>query len=265
MTGRRRGNSSPPPSDLHGMSCERCREELSAGLDGETDPALRDAVERHLATCGSCVAWRDEAARITRLARTGAAESGPDMVARVLDAAPAPTPLWRRVGPRVGLAVVGLVQLGLAVIALTGSAPSMGGEVMGAGMAHMNHESAAWNLALGAAFLIGAVRSRHLRGLLPVLGSFIAVLAVLSALDLAAGRVEPDRVATHVVLIVGFALSLMVARARPAGGGGPEPRLLAVPWPRRRAAPPVPEQGPSVGDARGDGLHPVARRRHDAA
>ncbi len=263
MTGRRRGNSHPRPDDLNGMTCERCREELSADLDGEADPACRDAVRHHLAGCGPCADWHETAATVTRLARTATAESGPDVVDRVLDALPAPTPVWRRVGPRVGLATVGLVQVGLALAALLGSAPPMGAEVMGAGMAHMSHESTAWNLALGLAFLVGAAWRRHLPGLLPALGSFIAVLAVLSVLDLAAGRVEPDRVASHLVLIVGFALSLMVARHRPTGGRGPERLLLTSPWSRRRADPPVPGSAPPATDPRGGGLHPVARRRVD--
>lgn len=200
------------------MTCEHCREELSAALDGETDDAARAAVAEHLAACPSCARWHQDAARVTRLARTASAETGLDVVPRVIGAAPAPRPRWRRTGPRAALGAVGIVQIGLGLLALLGADPGMSGgempvgEMLGAGMAHMSHETGAWNLALGAAFLTGAVWRRHLRGLLPALGAFIAILAIVSAIDLAAGRVEPDRVAAHLVLILGFVLSVVVAR-----------------------------------------------------
>jgi predicted anti-sigma-YlaC factor YlaD len=163
------------------------------------------------------------------------------------------------VGTRAALAAVGVVQILLGAAALVGlvghgdSSPMLGG----ADMAHMGHETAAWNLALGAAFLAGARWTRHLAGLLPVLGVFIIVLAVLSGLDLAAGRVEPDRVVGHAVLLVGFALAVAVARGNPRHDRGPAPRAGQDPERTVRDAAPAarPDTSPAPGR---DDLGPVA-------
>ncbi|MCD2189835.1 zf-HC2 domain-containing protein [Actinomycetospora soli] len=202
------------------MTCEDCREEISADLDGESDADGRAAVEAHLGTCPGCRAWREGAVVVTRSARTAPADPGPDLVALVLPAAPR-----RRVGPwaaRVGLAAVGVAQLVLGVLALTGTTGHGDAAMLGADVAHMGHESAAWNLALGVAFLAGARWVRHVAGLLPVLGAFILVLGTLSAVDLLAGRVEPARILAHGLVVVGFVLALHLGR-RPA----PAPRPAA--------------------------------------
>ncbi len=264
------GNPHALPDDLPVMGpldCATCREELSAELDGEGDPARRPAVRAHLTTCPACARWREQAAVVTRLTRTAPADAGPDLVARVLPAAPRRS--RRRVGARVALAAVGAVQLLIGAAALVGLVGHGDGTAMlgGADMAHMGHESAAWNIALGVAFLAGARWTRHLAGLLPVLGVFIVALAVLSGLDLAAGRVEPDRVATHALLLVGFALAVAVARHGSRHDPGPAPRAAGTvadtdsrPGSATAdgSAPPAPT---SPAPAPRDDLGPVARER----
>jgi predicted anti-sigma-YlaC factor YlaD len=224
------GNRQGPGGDPQVMTCDACREAVSAALDGESDAAEAARVDAHLAGCAACRAWQHDAAAVTRRARTGVADAGPDLVARVVGAAPGPRVRRWGAAARVGLGVVGAVQAVVGATSLVGAAahhdagpmvdPAM---VLGAGMAHATHETAAWNLALGVAFLAGALWTRHLAGLLPVLGAFIAVLAVLSGIDLVAGRVEPARVVSHGVLVVGFLLGLAVVRAAPRPGAGPSP------------------------------------------
>ncbi len=215
------GNRGPAGGDQQGMDCDRCREAMSAALDGEADAAERAAIDAHLAGCPDCRAWQRDAAgltAITRRARTGVAGGGPDLVARVVDHAPGPRVRRRGTAARAGLAAVGLAQAAIGVVGLLGAATHAH-----AGMAHTNHESAAWNIALGVAFLAGALWSRHLAGLLPALGAFIALLAVVSGVDLVAGRVDPGRVASHLLLVVGFALGVAVVRTVPRPGRGPTP------------------------------------------
>jgi predicted anti-sigma-YlaC factor YlaD len=215
------GNPGPPLGDQHGMDCDRCREAMSAVLDGEADAAERAAVEAHVAGCAGCRAWQHslaDLAVITRRARTGVADAGPDLVARVVGHAPGPRVRRRGTAARAGLAAVGLAQATIGLVALLGAATHAH-----TGMAHTTHESAAWNIALGVAFLAGALWSRHLAGLLPALGAFIALLAVVSGLDLVAGRVDPGRVASHLLLVVGFALGVAVVRTVPRPGRGPTP------------------------------------------
>src|SRR5689334_2997712 len=69
------------------MACERWREMLSAQLDGEDDPADRQAVDAHLAGCAGCREWLDRAATVNRLTSTSMA-TPPDLTAAILAALP---------------------------------------------------------------------------------------------------------------------------------------------------------------------------------
>jgi predicted anti-sigma-YlaC factor YlaD len=123
---------------------------------------------------------------------------------------PARRVLRRRAMLRAGLALAGVVQL---VIAL----PAFFGDNVGMVMsAHANHEAAAWNLALAAAFLATAATPRRAAGLIPLLATFVVVLAALSVRDLAAGDVAGGRISTHLAAIGGLLLVLLLDRAERA-------------------------------------------------
>jgi predicted anti-sigma-YlaC factor YlaD len=72
--------------------------------------------------------------------------------------------------------------------------------------AHMTHETAAWNLAVAAAFLAVAAAPRLAVGALPFLGTFAVLLTAVTAADLVAGRVPADRALGHLLLLAGVAL-----------------------------------------------------------
>jgi Putative zinc-finger len=61
------------------VDCAQCREALSARLDGENSAAEAGAVNAHLAICAACRQFADDAARVTRLARTAVATQAPDV------------------------------------------------------------------------------------------------------------------------------------------------------------------------------------------
>jgi Putative zinc-finger len=61
------------------VDCTQCREALSAWLDGEESAAERGAIDVHLASCAECRWFADEAAHVTRLARTAVATQEPDV------------------------------------------------------------------------------------------------------------------------------------------------------------------------------------------
>lgn len=190
---------------------------LSARLDGEEVPGERELTDRHLATCAACAGWLDAAAEVTRLARTS-----PVPPARSFDLDPPRR--WRgrlTVGLRVVLAAIGLAQflLGAAQVAGFGRADHTHDAAVGAG--HLWHESAAWNLALGAGFAFVALRRTRPVGLLPTLTAFVAVLTLLSAGDIVAGRVGAGRLASHAFLIAGYLVTL--ALSRPALDPGDPP------------------------------------------
>ncbi|MCK2243311.1 MULTISPECIES: zf-HC2 domain-containing protein [unclassified Crossiella] len=195
------------------MDCSNYQELLSARLDGEEPPdAAR--LDAHLDACADCSAWYDRAARITRLARTGVAEAGPDLVAAVLAELPPRRGVSLLAVLRWALGLLGIAQVTLAmsVFLSPGGGDHHGGGLLAAGATHLSHESAAWNLALGVAFGWAALRTRQVAGLVPVLGTFVVVLFGVSLLDLVRGGVAPTRVAAHLVALAGLVLIVLLAR-----------------------------------------------------
>jgi predicted anti-sigma-YlaC factor YlaD len=108
-----------------------------------------------------------------------------------------------------------------------------GSTLAGATMAHFSHESAAWNFAIGVAFLWAAAVSRPAGGLVPVIGAFTGLLTVLSVADLLAGRVDATRLAGHLVVAAGLLLLLLHRRLSDHGDGDGQSGPRAAPDHRR--------------------------------
>jgi predicted anti-sigma-YlaC factor YlaD len=196
------------------MRCDRFREAASARLDGEPIGVSATALEHHLATCRDCARWNDDAVRLTRQLRVGAAdESDTDaLTARIMADAVLPVGrvLRRRRWLRVGLAVLGVIQLGLAFPSLFGTSIDMAMSM------HAAHETAAWNVAVGVALLASALQPKRAMGVLPVLLAFVGVLTVLSVHDVASGAVAAGRLATHAATVAGLVLVYALHRVERA-------------------------------------------------
>ena len=254
------GNRPVPGGDYYRMGCEECREAISAGLDGESLPGEELAVAAHVDGCPECRRFAEQAARVTRLARTRLAEPTPDLTEAVVAAAPQHRRRPRRRvgvdGVRLALGAVGLAQFALAVSGIVDAGAHHGTvELSGASAAHLANESSAWNLALAVGFVWAAAGTRRAAGLLPVMTAFVGMLVALSVLDTVAGKVEVDRLISHGLVVLGLALLLALPRARDDGEGperhvGPEERRAAD-----RSTLPLP---PRRDD---DGLQPTARHR----
>lgn len=193
------------------MRCDRFREAVSARLDGEPLGLSQSSLETHLASCSDCAGWADAAARATRMARLDV-RPVPDLSDRLTAqvALPARRVLRRRHLLRGALLVAGLAQLGIGIPALTGDSIGM------AMSAHAAHEAAAWNLAIAAAFVAAASVPRRAAGLIPLLGTFLLVLTVLSVRDYAGGYVSAARLATHAAALIGLGLLIALDRAERA-------------------------------------------------
>jgi predicted anti-sigma-YlaC factor YlaD len=246
------------------VNCTQCKEALSARLDGEGSAAQGRTIEAHLTTCAACRRFADQAARVTRLARTAVATQEPDVVEAVLAAAPRSRRPRLTVALRVMLGLVGLAQLEIALVGVlaapSGGHDSRGVMLEGASIAHFAHESAAWNLALGVGFLWIAWHSSRTSGMVPTLATFVAVLAVLVALDVVAGRVDPERFLLHGLVVLGLILLLVLDRLpRPTGDAAPGVPAWGQRW-SRLAQPADP-----VGETDTDGLPPDLRptAQHD--
>ncbi|BCJ74799.1 membrane protein [Catellatospora sp. IY07-71] len=266
------------------MDCEQVRELLSARLDGEDDPAGRAPVDAHVAGCAGCAQWLDRAESVTRLARTAAAlpvpPLHPDALAAVLAAAPAPAQPRRRREVarllRVLLLAVGLGQLLLGVAQISSLAaadrhahPAVGSVSSG----HLWHESAAWNVAIGAALAWLAWRRTRPAALLPVMTAFVVMLTLLTANDALAGRVEGARIMSHGLVLAGYGLLLALnlrrfrgeeppgVRRRPpsawslrGGDDGDGPLAPVYPFPVRVAVTQTPVRVGGAGHGRVDAM-----------
>ena len=77
---------------------------------------------------------------------------------------------------------------------------------------HLWHESAAWNVAVGAGFLFIALRRSRPTGLVPMLTAFVGMLLLLSVNDLSAGRVDATRLVSHGFVLAGYLLAVALSR-----------------------------------------------------
>jgi predicted anti-sigma-YlaC factor YlaD len=208
---------------------------LSAQLDGEDHLADRAAVDAHLAECAGCRGWLDQAATVNRLTRISV-PSAPDLSAKILAALPQPAPRARR---RLSLPALLFLALGLVgAVQLILGLGQIGGGVSAAHVhtgvdatpGHLWHESAAWNVAVGAGYLFIALRRSKPTGLVPMLTAFVGMLLLLSVNDLTGGRVDSTRLISHCFVIVGYLLIVGLSRmpdrlatppgARAHGGSG---------------------------------------------
>ena len=169
------------------------------------------ALDAHLTSCPDCARWLADAARLSRQASLSAADV-PDLAEAITAGVVLPVRrvMRRRWLLRVALGLVGLVQLAIAV-------PALSGESLGMAMStHAAHEGAAWSIAVAVAFLASALTPRRAAGLVPLLATFIVVLGALSIRDVAAGVVSIARVSTHFAALAGLVLLILLDRAERA-------------------------------------------------
>ncbi|MFD2419185.1 zf-HC2 domain-containing protein [Amycolatopsis pigmentata] len=206
------------------MDCATAREAISATLDDEEPGVEVAALDSHLQECPGCTAWRDEAAAVTRLARLGSASEAPDVRADVFAGLPAAARRRPVDWPRWALVFSAISQFSIVVSQLFLPQPMTAGMTV-APTSHLEHETVAFNFAVGVALLWGAARPGHARTQLPMLLSFTVPLVALSFVDLAGGQVGWYRLASHVPLLIGVLCTALI------GGRGSR-----RPWPGNRAS-----------------------------
>jgi predicted anti-sigma-YlaC factor YlaD len=236
--------------DYHRVGCERYREALSARLDGEDLPIDAAELDAHLAGCAGCRQWAIDAAAVTRLARVQVInrQSRVDAHALATGRKRRPRLSWAL---RVLLGAFGAAQFALGILQSAGSATGSetghdhSGGPLGVNPGHLFHESAAWNVAIGAGFGWIALRRGRPVGALPMLTAFVALLGLLSVNDIAGGRVDGLRLLSHGFVVAGYAI--VVALTRPSlDPGQPPPSRLgsARRWRARLESPDEPVAGP---------------------
>ena len=202
------------------MDCDTAREALSARIDGEREPIPAARVDEHVASCGPCRQWQAEAVEQTQLMRRLAGRSQLSAVRPPPERQPGRTRYPSVPWTRWALGAVGIVQLSLAI------AQAMGanlGVAHAATAGHVLNESTAWSAALGVVMLAAAVRPAVAGGLAWVLGAFTVFLVAYEITDTNAGHVTIDRPLTHLPVVVGAVLALLVWRRDHLAGPRPDP------------------------------------------
>jgi predicted anti-sigma-YlaC factor YlaD len=200
------------------MRCDECREAVSAGLDGVSEPGTAGAVDAHLATCDGCRRWAAAAERLHRTVRVRPADAVPDLTGAIMASAPAIRPLrprfeWAR-----------YVLVGIAVTRLVLAVPGL---LLGEGAAvdgHVARELASWDVALAVGLLVVAWRPRLASGMLAFALTLAAALVVSIVLGVIGGEVRVATESTHVIELAGVGLVWLLARR-----DGPPARLRLRP------------------------------------
>lgn len=190
------------------ITCEHCRDALSAMADGEVAPVDEPTLRRHLDACTACTAFAAATDDLARRVRVAPAEPVPDLTASILAAVD--TPDTARARTRFGqlrglLALVGVVQLVLAVPTVLAA---------GALAPHTTREVGIFEVALGIGFLVVARRPSRAGGLLPV-AAVVGTLVTLTSLgDVVAGTTTLVQETAHVLEVAGTGLLWVLDRQR---------------------------------------------------
>ncbi len=189
------------------MNCGDARIEISARLDGEDTAAVTEPLDAHLRGCPACRAYETEVAAVHRSVRLRAAEPVPaDLTAGVLSAIAADEGEGRVGSLRLGLAVIGVIQVLIALPAL----------ILGDDAdlpAHTARHLGSFAVALGIGFLVAAWQPRRVGGILPLTAVLVGCLLVSSAIDLVAGDAAlGSELAGHATEVVGLGLLWLLAR-----------------------------------------------------
>jgi RNA polymerase sigma-70 factor (ECF subfamily) len=189
-------------------------------MDAERQHVPAARVDAHVESCPDCRQWLAAAVEVTQRTRQAGLSAGPDLSERILGAVDAaPANRGGRLASRLircALAGAGLAQMGVAVAQIGGVdfgmvAAGQHGAMTGA---HLLNESTAWSLALGFGMVVAAMRPAAALGVATVLGVFAVVLAGYVVSDAWAGQVTAGRLASHIPVIAGLPLVLLVYRGR---------------------------------------------------
>jgi predicted anti-sigma-YlaC factor YlaD len=188
--------------------------------DGEDTTWTIEDVRAHLAGCPDCTRWQLRAGRMDRLLGVGVLPDGPDLADSVLAMVRLPRRGRWRAHLRIAMVAVALFQviIGLAnMFAVAGMAMHT----------HVAHEEAAFDIAFGVAMLMVAWNNRRASSEIPVLATFVTLLALMSVFDLLDGEVSWGRLATHVPIVIGLGLAIALGRT-PYADDGPAGRAASA-------------------------------------
>ncbi len=193
------------------MRCHDCRTAISARLDGEDPGRPLAVVERHLGECDDCRSFAVKAESLHRSVRLGPAGPMPDLTPAILHAIGRETggresaPRKRNLGLRICLALIGVLQIAVALPALV-----LGDD---AGLpVHTARHIGSFTAALAVGFLFVAWRPERATGLLPVATALVAFVIGTTVVDVVSGQTAAFSESSHVTEVVGLLVTWLLTR-----------------------------------------------------
>ena len=193
-------------------------------LDGEDPGAGGGELDRHLAACAECLAWREAAHEVTRRARLAVAQPAPRRTSEVAAAVLAGQ--RRRRVRAVPLYRIGLVAAAAGQLAITVPCLLLGEDR--SAPVHIAHELGSFDAALAAGFLVAAWRPGRALGMRTLVGAAAALLVLTALIDLASGRTSLPDEAPHLLAVAGWLMIRGLAARTPPTVTEPRSRLAGL-------------------------------------
>lgn len=185
------------------VSCESARALISADADDALAGHEHDVLDRHVAGCVDCAAYRQQITALTRATRVRSASFDPGFVDAVM-ARSERTRLGRGGWMRPALAWCGVLLIWQSI------SPLVLGELDGT-PTHVARHVGASTAALAAGLLYASWRPRRAAGLLPFVGALFAAMFAGAVFDVLGGNRSPAAELVHVVELSGMLLLWMIA------------------------------------------------------
>jgi predicted anti-sigma-YlaC factor YlaD len=193
------GNHDAKYCDNTYMECESARDAISAAIDN--DQPVVPAAETHLDGCAACRRWQEAAHRLRRATLRPVVDGDPTTVA--VEHLPERFAVHRWVRFALAWAAVLLIAWNVIGMFSTGSGSAI----------HLERHQAAFDVALGLAFLFVAWRPDRAYGMVPFAAAFTFALSTAAIIDLINGASTLLRESAHLIELAGLALLWILGMA----------------------------------------------------
>ena len=200
------------------MDCDRIRDAISAGADGEEPGVAQDVIDAHLERCAACRAFQHSAHDVRRQVAMYDASSVPDLsrdiVKRVAQAD------RRRSAPIIRwlLALVAVQIVVLSIPDFLADEPD----------SHSLRHLGAFSLAYAVGLLVVVARPARARTMLNVAIVLVAALAATAVFDVVQGTVPLLSETVHLLEVASAVFLWVLARpGRPDDPGRPDADLAS--------------------------------------
>lgn len=190
--------------DSTGMECESARLAISEAID-DGHP-VSSSVDTHIEDCAGCQRWQQAAHQLRRATLRPVMDTNHSAV----DVSRVPQRFVINRWVRFALAWAAVLLIAWNIVAMFAA---------GTGSAiHLERHQAAFDVALGIAFLFVVWRPDRAYGMVPFAATFTIALSISAIIDLINGASTPLRESAHLVELSGLGLLWVLGLAVGPGG-----------------------------------------------